>query len=392
MSDLALAAIGSFFLWSYALCSPAAGFVGDRLSRSALIIWSLAAWSLVTALTGLVSSTEWLLGMRVLLGIAESLYIPTSLALIGEHHPPQSRATAMAVHLSGFYAGVVLGGTVTGYLGERYGWRLPLFVLGGAGFLLAAVCHATLRDAPLPSTVAPDGAQRDRPRFGFGETLLRLLRTPSYLVLLTEAAMLAIGVWIFANWLPLFFAESFHMNLTAAGFWGTFPVQAGSVVGILAGGYFSDRVGQHMATRRMLLHGLCYLAGAPLLLAFVWSNTYGLIISVVFLFSLLRALGAANANPLLCDLLPKNTWSTAIGVMNTMNCLAGGLGILVAGYLKRDFGLAGIFAGTSVIVLVAGGLLLAGYNWFLSRDLAHQRQGSLDKAATLTPDGKQFTS
>src|SRR5262249_48780821 len=32
MSDVALAAVGSLFLWSYGLLSPLAGSVGDRLS------------------------------------------------------------------------------------------------------------------------------------------------------------------------------------------------------------------------------------------------------------------------------------------------------------------------------------------------------------------------
>ena len=119
----------------------------------------------------------------------------------------------------------------------------------------------------------------------------------------------------------------------------------------------------------MLFHSICYLAAAPLLLAFVVSNSYAIILSAIFGYSLLRAVGGANANPLLCDLLPRNTWSTAVGLMNTTNCFAGGVGILIAGYLKRDFGLGGIFAGTAGIVLVAGILLLLGYLLFLRRDL-----------------------
>ena len=45
MSDLGLAAIGSFFLWAYALFSPIAGYVGDRFSRSMLVTVSVAAWT-----------------------------------------------------------------------------------------------------------------------------------------------------------------------------------------------------------------------------------------------------------------------------------------------------------------------------------------------------------
>jgi len=367
MSDMALAAIGSFFLWSYALFSPLAGYLGDRFSRSALVTWSIVAWSIVTLLTAFVQSTEQLLSMRVLLGIAESLYIPASLALIAEHHATPTRAMAMSLHLAGFYSGVVFGGTVAGYLGESYGWRPSLLVLGGVGLLLGLLCKLTVFG--LPAALSPEPAPEKQAVQSFGRSFSNLVRTASYWVLLLEAMLLAIGTWIFANWLPLYFTEAFKMSLSGAGFAGTFPVQAGAMIGILAGGYFSDRVARKSVRRRMLFHSMCYLAAAPLLLAFVVSSSYAIILSAIFGYSLLRAVGGANANPLLCDLLPKNSWSTAVGLMNTTNCFAGGVGILIAGYLKRDFGLGGIFAGTAGIVLVAGILLLLGYLLFLRGDL-----------------------
>jgi MFS family permease len=367
MSDLALAAIGSFFLWSYALFSPLAGYLGDRFSRSALVTWSVVAWSVVTAMTAFVNTSEQLLTMRVLLGVAESLYIPASLALIAEHHATATRAMAMSLHLAGFYAGVVFGGTVAGYLGDSYGWRPALLLLGGIGLILGLLCKFTV--FAVPSGVSTETISEKQPPLPFIHSLSNLVKTVSYWVLLLEAMLLAIGTWIFANWLPLYFSETFKMSLSGAGFAGTFPVQAGAMIGILAGGYLSDRVARKAVQRRMLFHSVCYLAAAPLLLAFVVSSNYAVILSAVFGYSLFRAVGGANANPLLCDLLPKTSWSTAVGLMNTTNCFAGGVGILVAGYLKRDFGLGGIFAGTAGIVLVAGVLLLLGYFLFLRKDL-----------------------
>jgi MFS family permease len=101
MSDVALAATGSLFLWSYALASPLAGYLGDRFPRSSVIVWSLVAWSLVTAMTGFVSTANHVLATRVLLGLAESLYFPAAIALIAELHSSRTQATAMGIHLSG---------------------------------------------------------------------------------------------------------------------------------------------------------------------------------------------------------------------------------------------------------------------------------------------------
>jgi predicted MFS family arabinose efflux permease len=280
---------------------------------------------------------------------------------------------AMALHLAGFYCGVVFGGTVAGYLGDSYGWRPSLLVLGCVGLLLGLLCKLAVFG--LPSSSGTEPVPEMQAMQSLRRSFSNLVRTASYWVLLLEAMLLAIGTWIFSNWLPLYFSEVFKMSLSGAGFAGTFPVQAGAMIGILAGGYFSDRVAKKDVSRRMLLHGLCYLVAAPLLLAFVGSRSYGVIVAAVFGYSLLRAVGGANANPLLCDLLPKNSWSTAVGLMNTANCFAGGVGILVAGYLKRDFGLGGIFAGTSGIVVVAGMLLLLGYFLFVRADLEKHHRG-----------------
>ena len=47
MSDVALAATGSFFLWSYAAASPFAGYLGDLVSRARLLTITLGLWSVV---------------------------------------------------------------------------------------------------------------------------------------------------------------------------------------------------------------------------------------------------------------------------------------------------------------------------------------------------------
>ena len=109
-TDFELGAIGSVFLWAYAAGAPFAGMLADRVSRSRLIACSLAAWSLIMALCGLVTGMPQLLVLRVLLGLAECVYIPASVTLIADHHGDDSRATAMGIHLAGLNLAVVVGG------------------------------------------------------------------------------------------------------------------------------------------------------------------------------------------------------------------------------------------------------------------------------------------
>jgi MFS transporter, Spinster family, sphingosine-1-phosphate transporter len=363
-SDLAMGAIGSVFLWSYGLASPFGGYIGDRVSRPALISLSLAGWSLATLAAGLVSTVLQILVTRVALGLAECLYLPAAIAFIADYHPARTRGTAIAIHTSGLYAGMVTGGAFAGYMAERLGWRSPFITLGVAGLALAALSRASIfASEPPPQT------NTERTGISIWEAVASLLRIRSFLILLAEAMLMAIGTWIFITWLPLYFKETFAMSLAKAGFLGPLVIQGAAVLGILGGGYPSDWLARRNVKYRMLLQAACYFASVPFLLVFLWSARFNVIAVCIFGFSLVRSFGMINEQPLVCDLLRPNLRATAVGLMNMMNSLAGGAGVLVAAYLKSSFGLAGVFAGISAIVLAAGALLVLGYAVFVSRDL-----------------------
>jgi len=365
MSDVALAALGSFFLWSYAVGSPFAGVLADRLSRSRLVVLSLVGWSLVTIWTGFAHNATELLITRVLLGVTECAYLPAALALLADHHGPETRATAVGLHLAGLNFGLIAGGTLAGYMGDHLGWRPSFYILGAAGLLLALAGHFVLRDRPRETT-ATTSAQ---PRWN---TILRDLRTLSgiatWRLLVGSGMLISIGTWIFFNWLPLYYKETFNLSLTAAGFSGTFMLQMAATVGVMLGGWGSDRLARKVPRRRLIFGALCYFGAAPLLLGFMGHPAYALVSIFIAGFAFLRALGSTTEPTVACDLLTPGLRSTALAIMNAANCLAGGIGVLLAGFLKSSFGLSGVFAGVSVIMLVAACLVLVAYLFYFNRD------------------------
>ena len=142
MSDLELAGIGSFFLWAYALASPLAGMLADRVSRSRIVVWSLVGESVLTLVTGFVTSTHQLWLARMLLGIVEAAYLPAAIALIADYHSSQTRATAIGLHAAGLGVGWVVGGAGAGYLGKHLGWQ--------AGFVILSVLACCWRRRRTP--------------------------------------------------------------------------------------------------------------------------------------------------------------------------------------------------------------------------------------------------
>jgi predicted MFS family arabinose efflux permease len=361
LSDAELGLVTSLFLWSYALGSPLAGALADRWSRRQQVIWSLVAWSAVTALIGAANGLTALLVLRAALGLAESLYLPAATALLADHHGPETRGRAMSVHSVGLNFGVVLGGSFAGYLAEHFGWRSGFWVLGGAGVLLAAAAPRLLAASPARNTASP--------RAGFAAAARYLATVPSFHVLLAKAMLSGVGIWIFLAWLPLYLREAFNLTLGGAGFAGTFMLQVSVVFGLTAGGWVSDRAAAGSSRRRLLVQGLSYLLAAPFLLLFLLQPGFSLVAVAVSLFSLLRGIGQANENPTLCEVVPPQYRSTAIGIMNTCATAAGGAGVLVAGLLKGGFGLDAVFAGISLLFVLSGLGLLAAYRFWAEGDL-----------------------
>lgn len=352
MGDLQLAGIGTLFLWSYALGSLGAGLVADRWPRNRVIACSLLAWSLVTVLTGFARTANELLGTRVLLGLAECFYLPAAIALIADHHEAGSRGRALALHACGLSAGLIGGGTLAGYLGEHYGWRSGLFLLGGLGIVYSGICWQFLSEAP---------RQIKAQSPGFSEQWSRLSANRSYLLLTAQAMLISVGTWMFFNWMPLYFQERFGLSLALAGFSGTALLQLSTVAGVVIGGTISDKIALRGRHNRLYMMTYCYLACTPCLLVLPGGLGFAWVASGVMAFSFLKALAMANEPPALCELVHERDRGTAQSLMNTCNTLAGGAGVFIAGYLKADWGLSGVFAAVGILVLIAAGLTwLAG--------------------------------
>jgi predicted MFS family arabinose efflux permease len=375
VSDVMLGAVGSAFLWSYALGSPIAGWLADRYSRTRMVLFSLVAWSAVTMLTGLTSDINQLLAARFLLGLAECAYLPAAAGLLADHHRPAQRGRAISIHTAGLGLGAITGATVAGFLGEHYGWRSTFLVLGALGIGLAIIAAFVLRDQEIKPAAETGAASSLSSETGAdtGNVFLALAKLPSYWILLLQSMFVAIAIWIFLNWLPLFFKETFAMSLAGAGFYGAALLDFPLIFGVVAGGYISDFVARRSSPGRMLVQAVSYLIGAFLMLAFAVEANFALVAAALLGFSLLRSVAVANETPLLADLLPSRQRSTAIGLMNTANTFAGGIGVFAAGLLMKHYGLSAIFAGVSVILIVVAALNAIGYKFFLPRDLKRRR-------------------
>ncbi len=118
-SDAVVGLTGALFLWVYALCSPLAGILGDRFSKSKLVTISVGIWSAFTVLSGLSPNGIFLLVCRALLGVSESMFMPAAYALMATAHGPETRSRAVGIFATSQMVGVAVGGSLSGFVAEQ---------------------------------------------------------------------------------------------------------------------------------------------------------------------------------------------------------------------------------------------------------------------------------
>lgn len=353
LSDLQLSIIAAAFMWVYAVCGPAAGWISDRISRKVVIVGALAFWSCATAATALVVSYHAMVFCRALGGLGEAFYFPAAMSLLGDYHGPETRSRAMAIHQSSVYVGSIAGGTFSAMIADHYGWRPAFVFFGGGGLLLSSLLLLALREPPRTAALLSDPTYEPG-RSGF----VRGVRD----VLTNRFAVTLIGIFIGANfvavifltWLPTFLYRSFGMSLTMAGFSATAYLQLASVVGVIAGGILADFASQRQRGGRIRVQALGLLLGVPFLFLSGWIRLVGAVVGALAGFGLAKGLYDANIWAGLYDVVPARRRGVAAGVMNSLGWLGGGFAPVIVVAALKHASLGQCLSATAVIYLVLG--------------------------------------
>src|SRR4051812_33045716 len=256
MTDRQLGLTGAIFLWVYAFGCPIAGQIGDRFSKRLLVVLSLIVWSFVTIATGLAGSAIMMLGLRAAMGISESLFMPTAIALTANAHPPALRSRAIATLTTAQIAGTVVGSWFGGWMADRGQWRGAFFVLGAVGVVYAAPYFMFLRRVNESSSIS---LATDSKSLAFPI----LLRVRTFLLLCVVFPVFVFGLWLLYGWLPSFLHDKFGLNQSAAALNATLYLQTTTTIGLLGGGVLADLLYCRTRASRLWLMTASLILCAP---------------------------------------------------------------------------------------------------------------------------------
>lgn len=337
--------LGSF-KWVYAIFSPIAGYLADRVSRRHVICFSLFAWSAITWATGHVQNYEQLLWTRAIMGVSEAFYIPAALALISDYHLGPTRSRAVGLHQIGIYIGVIIGG-FAGYAADDpdIGWRNAFAWCGLVGIAYSIPLFLFLRNRPA------HGETPAQPTAG--STARALLGNPSFLLLVAYFTLPAMAAWIVRDWMPDILRERFNLGQGKAGVSAVLYWQIAAIMGALLGGWLADRWMRSHLRGRIFVSAIGTFLLLPALFGVGNASTLGMAVFFLVVFGLGWGFFDCNNMPILCQLVGPEHRATGYGLMNLVSISCGGFADWIFGVLRDQNmplnAIFGVFAGIALL-------------------------------------------
>jgi DHA1 family inner membrane transport protein len=144
--DVATAALlSSAYTFPYALVQPALGTIGDAFGKTRLMNVALVIVSLAALVCAVVTDFRLLVGMRIAAGLVAGGVFPAAMALVGDLVPVHQRQVALGRILAIGLTGNLLGASISGVIGDVFGWRGIFVVLGVFGLTVAIAAFFAFR-------------------------------------------------------------------------------------------------------------------------------------------------------------------------------------------------------------------------------------------------------
>ncbi len=360
LSNTELGLAFSAFAYPYALFQLIGGYFGDKFgARRTLFVSGLIVCA-ATAVTGAVGGLASLFAARLALGIGEGATFPTATRAMAAWVPERSWGFAQGITHSSARIGNAVTPPLIALLVGLVSWRGAFVVLALLSLVWVLVWLRYFRDIPTSPPLTAEELAALPVRRGRAATgavpWFKLFRR----MLPVTAVDFCYGwtLWLFLSWIPSFFYQNYHQNLTQSAFYSAGVFLAG-VIGDTLGGIVSDRIlkrtGDRAAARRnVIVIGM--LGGFLFLIAVMLVhdvNVAAASLAAAFFFVEL-VVAPIWAVPM--DIAPGYSGS-ASGMMNFGFGVAGIISPLVFGYLIDRTGSWTLpFAGSIGLLLLGAAL------------------------------------
>jgi OPA family glycerol-3-phosphate transporter-like MFS transporter len=364
--DAGIVATG--LLWSYAVGSFIAGRVGDKYGPRIMQTIGGVGTTVLNIITSFQSTLTGIFIPFTINGFVQGqVYAPTNM-LISQWYPKARRGFATGIFGTSMGISSLVAWAITGYVVANYGWReafiwpLLIFTLPST-LALRFLVRNKPQDAGFPAyKELTEGISTKAEGLTSGDiegakAWILLFKNWKFVCLCIASFTVYIGRFGLLTWLPLFYAETAGIKLSAVPIM-TFALPLGMMFGPISAGWISDKV---FKSKRYQM--ICtYFVGCVtvlLLMAFIPIKVMGLELAIAL--QVLAGMFVLGINGSLftaaCDFGGRTMAGTAVGTINFFNYLGSGVqGLLIGGILTTTGSWTIVF-GTIAGFMIVGTVL-----------------------------------
>ncbi len=357
LTEVAFSNIVAFFQFAYAMGLIFAGRFVDKVGTRIGYMVIMAAWSVSAMAHSLIQSVLQLGIARTCLGLGESGNFPAAIKTVAEWFPQKERSLATGIFNSGANVGAIIAPLAVPWVALHFGWHAAFLITGIFSLAWIVTWFFTFRKPTEKRSLRKAELNyinsEPEPAAGPATPWIKLIgfrQTWAFAIgkFLTDPIW-----WFYLYWLPSFFSNRYHMDLSHLGL-PLIVVYNASTIGSIGGGWLPipfRRLGLTAEKARLTAMLICACCVAPVILI---NYTYSMWWAVALL-SLAAAAHqgwSANIFSTTSDMFPRS----AVGSVTGIGSMAGSVGgILLAKYIGYILDLTGSYA---TLFIIAGSAYL----------------------------------
>ena len=364
VGDFQIGVLFSAFIVVNGIATMPASYLGDRWNRTNIMAVTIVAWSVVSALGGLVPTGAFglLVVMRGALGFGQAVTDPSGSSLLADYYGIEQRGRAYSMQQCLIYVGLGAGLAIGSLFGTHFGdqgWRLAFGVSLFPGLLIAYLCwrlpeprrgsadrsHVTREEGMELATerqpLFPDGPRRFTTHMvrGLRTDVRTILAIPTMRYALVGVSSVLFVVTAVATWMPTFYERQFHLAQGPANLaFGALVVVAG-IPGTLVGGMMADRWVHRFLGARVVIPGVCLMVSGVLFMVSFIPMPFASVYVLQMLGFLVAAASVPALRAGLSDAVPAHVRGTGFGAFNVASIVFGAAAApLVTSAVATQFG------------------------------------------------------
>lgn len=374
--------LGLSFAIFYCLAALPIGRLVDIWSRKKIVTVGITLWSFMTALCGLAQNYTQLFLARIGVGVGEASLAPAAYSMLADSFPPKKLGLAMGVFTMGTAVGaglaLIIGGAiisfVTGENGENVslfgisflsGWQW-VFVLVGLPGLFIALLTSLIRE--------PDRIVIEEKKKLYGDISIPISEVKKFFKINADFYIphhFAVGCSNLAlvginSWVSVYFMRIHGWTISEAGFNIGIALILGGVLGLIIGGWLSDKISGYIAGGKAYFCLVCAVLAIPFAIFFATQdNAFNALVFFALSYSFMVA-PIAPAAAMLQEITPNRMRGMLSAFYLLIVSLIGlALGPLIVAFLNDTYFGGGVGIQKALLISIPAFNLLAATFYFV---------------------------